>query len=62
MKLTEQTQHKLSVLIDLVVYLEKRMYANQGTTQEWDTCFEVKQDIKNTIFAELRARADETPS
>ena len=61
-KLTEQTQRKLSVLLDLVVYLEKRMYADQGTTEEWNTCFEIKQDIKDTIFAELRARVDETPS
>lgn len=62
MKLTEQTLHKLSVLIDVVVYLEKRMYVPNVSNEEWDSCFEIKQDIKNTIFAEMRARINEIPS
>ncbi len=58
MKLTEQTQHKLSVLLDVIVYLEKRMYGDNVSNEEWNSCFEIKQEIKDTIIGTLRARGN----
>ena len=62
MKLTEQTQNKLAVLINLVKYLEEMMYREGVSDEEWNSCYSAKQDIKDTIFAELRARINEIPS
>tara|TARA_X000001388_G_C2154641_1_gene93768 strand:+ start:367 stop:576 length:210 start_codon:yes stop_codon:yes gene_type:complete len=62
MKLTEQTQNKLAVLINLVKYLEEMMYREGVSNEEWNSCYAAKQDIKDTIFAELRARINEIPS
>ena len=61
MKLTEQTQAKLEVLVDVVKYLEKTMYRDGVSNEEWNACFDVKMDIKDKIFAELRISSmDET--
>jgi hypothetical protein len=58
MKLTEQTQHKLAVLINLVKYLEEMMYREGVSNEEWNSCYEANQDIKETIFSVLRASID----